>query len=1081
MPGFHVFTSNRTETLVARLAETLREPLAHPLAPEVIVVQSRGMERWVAMELARLNGICANTRFPFPNAFMDEIFGRLRPEEDDRAAFAPDALAFRVMHLLPGVLDHPDFAPLRDYLAQDPGQLKRYQLCRRLAGLYDQYAVFRPEMLLAWDRRQVERDADHRWQARLWGRLTADRPRHRARFWVECLDDLARRSERPQGFPERVALFGVSYLPPGYLRAFERLSRLVQVNLFFLNPCREYWGGILPERAIGRVAERHRGADRALLHLERGNRLLSSCGGMGREFLELLCGVEATGWAEEFVDAPGESLLERVQTDILNLRDPEADPAAAPGAADDGSIAVHSCHGPMREIEVLHDQLLQMLEEIPGLRPADIVVMAPDIAACAPYISAVFGAPVDSGRHIPFCIADRGLGGQLLLESAWSAALELKGSRLGATQVLRLLEFEPVRRRFAIEEADLPLISDWVRQSGIRWGVDENARGSLGLPAERQNTWAHGLDRLLLGYAMPAQEGELFGGILALDAVEGTAAQALAGFLEFVEHAFRAAQALEGTRSLNEWARVFHRLTEDLWRVDESLEGDLQRFTAAIDRLADLQADSGFEGPVPLEVAREFLREHIDAGRAGRGFLAGGVTFCALLPMRTIPFQVVCLIGMDYDAFPRESPPVSFDLIARDPRPGDRSRRNDDRYLFLEALLAARRRFYVSYTGRDIEDNSPRPPSVLVSELMDAVHKGYGVDPAALVTQHPLQAFASDYFTRGVRRFSYARENLAACVALNGPRRPRPFFGGPLPERPEDADPARPIELERLTAFLSNPAKHLARNRLGIQLPEGAELPDESEPFALDPLNAYRIGQLLLEGCLAGVDPMGQHAALRAEGELPHGAAGDLLFRRLCAQVRQLAATTRRLLPPGAALEAFEFACAIGGRQLVGRLARTTPLGCLQLRYAKAKAADYLQAWLGHLVMHVARPEVRDHESLLIGRDRQVRFGPVADAPGVLAQLLQTYRRGLLLPVHFFPECSLAYCRNIRTPHPDEHAALEAARQEWVDWKRERGEGLDPYNRLCHGEELPLGAEFRKTAVEVFGPLLDHCEPVSTD
>ena len=139
------------------------------------------------------------------------------------------------------------------------------------------------------------------------------------------------------------------------------------------------------------------------------------------------------------------------------------------------------------------------------------------------------------------------------------------------------------------------------------------------------------------------------------------------------------------------------------------------------------------------------------------------------------------------------------------------------------------------------------------------------------------------------------------------------------------------------------------------------------------------------------------------------------------------------------------------------------------------RSEEIIGAWFD------ARPEVRDHESLLIGRDRQVRFGPVADAPGVLGQLLQTYRRGLLLPVHFFPECSLAYCRNMRTPHPDEHAALEAARQEWVDWKRERGGGLDPYNRLCHGEEPPLGAEFRKTAVEVFGPLLDHCEPVSTD
>lgn len=1069
MPGLHVYTGNRTETLVARLARVLRDPLKHPLAPDVIVLQSRGMERWIAMELARLNGICANTRFPFPNAFLTEIFALLRPDEAGSAALDTDVLAFRVMHVLPDLLDLPEFTPIRSYLAEDSGQLKRYQLARRLAGLYDQYAVFRPELLLDWDRGRVSDAADHRWQARLWRRLTEGGGPHRARVWKDCLDELSRLKHPPKGFPERIALFGISYLPPSYLHAFERLARLVEVNFFLLNPCREYWGNILPERAMGRLAEAHPEIEPALLHLENGNSLLSSWGGMGREFLNLLSAVEKVDEPEEFVEPRGASLLARVQADILDLRNPDAGGA---GASADGSIAVHSCHGPMREIEVLHDQLLRMFEEIPGLRPADIVVMAPDIAAYAPYIAAVFGSPGDGDCAIPHCIADRGVRGASLLENAWSAILGLKGCRLGAMKVLRLLEFDPVRRRFGLQESDLPLIADWVRQAGIRWGRDQAARGAMGLPAERQNTWAHGLDRLLLGYAMPSRDGELFHGILPLDAVEGTSSQAFSSFLAFMECVFAAATDLPRPRSLSDWSSSFRRLADDFWAADDALESELRRFRAAVDRMGEAQTASGFAATVPLEVAHEFLREQLDAAHAGRGFLTGGVTFCALMPMRTIPFTAVCLIGMDYDAFPRDTPPLSFDLMARAPRPGDRSRRNDDRYLFLEALLAARQRFYISYAGQDIRDNSPRPPSVLVSELLDAVGKGYGIKPKDMVREHPLQAFAPAYFGKGTL-FSYARENLEACRAVAGPRSVRPFLEHPLPERPEDLDPGVPMPLNRLIDFLAHPARFLSLHRLGIRLAEEDALVDESEPFALDGLAAYHIGQQLLESCLVGRDPLELYPALRASGELPHGAVGEIVFRRRCADARRMAESAFAMLPSGEIPQALEVACTVGGTQLSGRLARVTRSGCLQVRCAHLNAKDYLRAWVGHLVLHLARPERQNTESLLIGADTRVLLTPVADPAAALSGLLDLYRRGMTRPLHLFPESAIEYCRRLLAGSNADSALAGA----FGKWERHDGHGEsdDPYNRLWHGMNCPLDDDFRALARELFDPLLAHC------
>jgi exodeoxyribonuclease V gamma subunit len=359
---------------------------------------------------------------------------------------------------------------------------------------------------------------------------------------------------------------------------------------------------------------------------------------------------------------------------------------------------------------------------------------------------------------------------------------------------------------------------------------------------------------------------------------------------------------------------------------------------------------------------------------------------------------------------------------------------------------------------------------------LDAVEKGYGVGRERIVTRHPLQSVSRAYFTEDSGLFSYAREDLDACLAAGARREERPFFRGPLTPAAEDPGSLRPISAERLVSFLSHPAKFLARERLGLRLPEGEEAAEESEPFTLDSLSAYRIGQALLDVCLDGRDPRELHPAFRAAGELPHGPAGDILFGRVCAQVRTLGSRARDLLPPGGASGPLDVACEIGGQPLGGRLPRVTAAGCLQLRYAAISARDYLQAWVAHLLLQVARPGIPDPRSLLMGRDAFIALTRVPEAAEVLGRLLRLYRRGLTEPLHFFPVCALAYCLKLRTS--DSRSALEAARQKWVDWSGERGEGVDPYNRLCHGKTDPLDEDFQRLAVEVFDPLLEHCESI---
>ena len=550
MPGLKLFTSNRLEALAGELSETLRSPLASPMVPEVILVQSRGMERWLSLELARRLGICANIRFPFPNHFVEDVFRDALPDLPGGPAFDPEVLTWRIMGLLPGCLDGEGFDPLKAYLADDGRGLKRYQLSRIIARLFDQYLVYRPDMVLGW-----ESGRDRHWQATLWRRLAAlSIGAHRAARWKEALARLQRALPDGANLPGRISVFGISALPPYHLQVLDAVSRYIDVNLFVMNPCREYWYLIYSDREMRRLSDRL-GTVRSdeALHLERGNSLLASMGALGRDFLRM---VYDTGCEEADVSAePGEgSLLSCIQSDILNLRDRGADGIRTAVAVDDDSIQIHSCHSPMREVEVLQDRILALLDHDPSLTPADILVMTPEIETYAPFIEAVFSLPRDDRRRVPFSVADRGVRKESVLVDTFLRLLDLEGSRMGATEVAAFLEADALRRRFNLGADDLVLIHRWIRDTGIRWGVDSSSRIREGLPGFAENTWQAGIDRLLLGYALPARGEELFMGLFPHEGVAEGEAGVLGSFLAFLDKLFAFVKSLEEPRDLSGWA-----------------------------------------------------------------------------------------------------------------------------------------------------------------------------------------------------------------------------------------------------------------------------------------------------------------------------------------------------------------------------------------------------------------------------------------------------------------------------------------------------------------------------------------------
>ncbi len=1103
--ALRIFTSNRTEVLLDQLAGVLRDSPPDPLVPETIVVQSRGMEKWLCHRLAEELGSWASFRFPFPNAVLRFLQEALLGPLPDPAPFAGEVLAWRILDLFshPEAAAHPELAR---YLGSDPGSLKAFQLALRVADAFDQYSLYRPEKLAHWERgggdgegqgigRATGEGALEEWQGWLWRRLAEGREgEHRAALLRAFLREADRVPGPPPGFPPRLSLFGIPALPPYHLEAFLASSRLCQVNIFLLNPCREYWTEIRSPSSIDRLRlEYASGELPGEEHHEIGHPLLASLGRQGREFLDLLLGSPVVpGFAGERWVEPGESsLLGALQGDILALRRRGVEGEKTPLRPGDLSLTLHSCHGPLREVEVLCDQLCRLFAADPSLRPRDVLVMAPEsrVDEFAPLVEAVFAAE----PRIPVAVADRSARGEVPLAEAFFRLLDLPRSRVAASWVLDLLRVPEVRRRFSLTDQEISLVGGWVEKTRIRWGVDAASREREGFVPFADNSWRAGLDRLLLGAALDLKAP--LEGILPLP-VGGSEAAAAGKLGALVEELDAFSRELAAPLPLEAWADL---LLGALDRFFSSAHGEgdgVEELRLAASALRSLGRSSAFSTRVPLDVIRHALAGRLAERTSTRSFLSGQATFCALLPMRSIPARVVALVGMDGAGFPRTDSTPSFSLLSPDRGParrkGDRSLRDEDRYLFLETLLSARDALLILWTGRSARDNSEIQPSVLVAELLDAVEEGFfvpggpgnGSMRGVLVTQHPLQAFNPSAFDPvSPRSFSQANAGGArallaarAAQARGGEPHAPPFLAEPLPQAGEER---RSLTLDRLVAFLDNPCSFFLRERLALDLPRPEEAPADAEPIEIEGLALYQVRREILEALLAG-DERETFARLRARGDLPVGSLGEMAFSRERERLAPFADRLRPLLGQGPPLP---FDLSLGAIpapwRLTGSLGPLGPRGAVFYRPASIKGKDLLRAWVHHLALNAAGGG-HPLSTHIRSPDEELVFPPLSGAPSaeiLLAGLLDLYWEGLRRPLPLFPRSSRAWAENGPAGGGTAETGERQARERWSPTAPRRGEQpgecRDPAIRACFGEADPVGTlEFRILAERLFTPLL---------
>jgi len=858
---------------------------------------------------------------------------------------------------------------------------------------------------------------------------------------------------------------GLASLPAMHMETLQAVAQQNQVCIYFLNPSEHYWGDIASEKDIAKKSIRQMiGKEGPLLeedYLEVGNPLLSSTGKQGREFLELLLDTAGVATVDLFQDPGDTTVLNRIQSDLLKLEfggemyHSEGIIPLRPRDRSDTSIQIHCTHSRMREVEVLLDQILAMIDQSAHqhpLRPADIIVMAPDISIYAPYIQAVFQ------NKLSFSITDRPAIDQSAVLVAFNKLLLLPDSRLTATDVMDLLEIPTIATRFDLGEADISRLQYWIREAGIRFEMDGKSKADRwSLPPEDYNTWRFGLDRLLLGLAMESEAG-LYAQTAPFDVNPGDA-ELIGTLCHLVDLLAKHREILSAAHSAEEWQSAINGMLAELMAPTAEEEVSLAQVSDALSSLVSQNRDTRFNEPITPRLFRHWLQEQLQQPPQNRGFVSGRVTFATLVPMRSIPYRSVCLLGMNDREFPREDKPLSFDLMAVDYRKGDRSRRNDDRYLFLESLLSAQEHLYISYTGRGQKDNKPKPPSELVSELMDYLQRIYGDN---FVFDHPLQPFSNTYYEAASPLRSYADHWYKALTD----RTPHtPFIDAPL-QPDEDSQLGH---IDQLCTFLRHPAKYFLNQRLGVYFRDDDSEMRDTESFALDGLDKYQLADRALQIQLSdqSIDEWLDYT--RASGFILPGPMGERQLQTELDLARKIAGAVTKV----SAGESFlaQFSVQVSGIELQADIALRGDRH-VAARTGELRARQILEAWARHLALCA---NGYDSDTYLISRgsNRSAKTETFKNIDSEQAlveieQLMHLYQTGLSTPLRFLPQAAYDLATH---KDKDPTVALEAALNKFMKGGA-GGERDDPYyNRLF---DLPadLNEEFATLANRIWQPIL---------
>jgi len=1038
------------------------------------------MAKWLSLKIAEKTGVCANFSFLFPNRFIDQIINLHKRRS---LIFTPEILTFRIMSLLTKLIDEPQFKEIKFYLYNQgkttftlPEQkITLYRLSKKIADTFDQYLLYRPHIIFDWEKRKKHNN----WQAILWRHLTANNKEHRAYIGKKFIQNPI---YNPQTMPDRVSIFGITTLPPIYFEIISILSAFCQINLFILNPSYQYWGDILSDKQIGKTQKKYikKGIviEDRYIHIQRQNNLLASMGTSGKQFIELIIECQKTNEIDSFQKPQANDMIGAIQEDIFNLTQKENNAPKKIVSKKDKSIAVHSCHSHIREIQTLHDNLLDMFEKDPCLKPSDIMVMAPNIEAYSTYIDAVFGSPEEKSKKIPYSIADRPIASSSRLIQTLFLILDAYKSRYKPSAVFAILAATPIKNRFKITDSQIEQIYSLIKKAEIKWGINGKHKANyFGAPESNQNTWEAGFDRFILGYAT-GNTDKIFSQIIPYP-IEADTASAVGRFFNFFYRLASLPDKLSQNYRLDKWAQIIKEIISDFFQITERNEKEARAIFNAAAVLIQIEKEAQYKNKIGIETIKAYLTEKLAKKKANYGFLTGKITFCEALPMRGIPFKIICFIGLNENDFPRQDSQAGFNIIASNPRACDKSKRNEDKHLFLEALLCVRKKLYISYIGQDIRSAKTLPPSILVSELINYIENGFAMSDNSdiknhIITKHKLQSFSGDYFnpnnTEKLFTYSTTRFNTAKFFLQ---KKTKDFAALKLPDITINNNA---VPIDELKFFFSNPSKYFANKCLTVFLPNSFDTIDKSENFGIAGLDKYKLENIIIEKKITlKNDELNNF--IKASGILPYGSIGDAIYTEILLKTDKFFKIIKKITKEKSPTS-LNIKIKIKKITLTARVTSIYGEDIIKYRYGKIRPIDKLKAWIDHLILKAAKPN-ETYNVKLIGQNptgkNQITMYAFnrnllqKDAEKIISNLMLLFLQGNKNPLNFFPNASYAYAKKSLQ---DKEKALLFAKKEWQSTEFAKKESDNPYYKLLFKNKSPLDDKFQEYALEIFTPLI---------
>jgi exodeoxyribonuclease V gamma subunit len=1096
------------EHLLEELGDVFSSKRPQVFCPEVIVVQSLGMERWLSMGLCRRFGIWANAEHPFPRAFtervLEAVLGPVAPER----CWTRESMTFHLAALMKELPEEPSFSALNRYLRERSDVESRIELSSEIADAFDQAQIYRPEWFLDWSSQStdiVENDFRPALFRLLEARLG---PHHFPQRYRELLEKLPQIDITKVDLPSRVCLFAVAAMPPSFLRIFDALSQKLPVHWFLLTASREYLGEEFSRREFARLSIKGANESNEPAQLQP---LLASFGRMMRDLGRLIerdCVYHDAGSGEFHASSNG-SVLQTLQADlcVLGRRGASFALPALPLRDDDQSLQVHVCHGPRRELEVVKEILLDAFENDSELKPEEVIVLLRDVEVYAPLVDAVFSRERGQPSFIPYTLADRAIGAGNGVADAFRQFLDCVGRRISVTFLENVIEHTVLLRKFEIEPSDVPKLQSWLARLGARWGADSAERKREGLPEQPEHTLKFALSRLILGASMSSETVEPFLGRMPFD-VEGDDAVLAGRFVECVTTLLDLRERFTIHKTFAEWQTELTTTVDTLFVVPPELSWQLTEVRTAIRATCDDAIAAKFNDLVPIRTVATRLGRHFENTRTARAFLSGGVTFCAMLPMRGIPAKIVVMLGLDDGNFPRTAKGSSFDVIAREPQIGDRLVREEDRHLFLESLLAARQRFVLTYVGRSARDDSPKPPSVVIEELLNVVDESFYIDTSRpenskgdpgssskrpserLVVLHPMHAHSPRYFDRSDRRLlqSSPYAYRAALAVKSAKYQTKLGMLEALSPPPQEN-----LRLAAFERFWDCPSEALYQSRLLGRTTNKKSILDDFEPLEVTGLDRYKLSTDQFFALGNERAKLNLFSRWKASGQSPTGTLGTLAFDENYERVRTVGNVVD-WLSCGKSEKTITISLRLGTIELMGYVGELYGDKRIDWGVSSLKPKFRLRAWIRHLALcasgnpvdtFLLRPNSIPNKPPNLERWSQLES---VQAKRHLERLMELYWIGMTAPLPFFPGLSYEYVLRQRKGE-DGPATLMRLEREYSDSQ----EGEDSFTTPEVGKEAsrlfgdasPIGHDwakhqglehlptFAQLSEDVWGPCFD--------